>query len=76
MGKPTLVGACTGLVAGFVGITPAAGFVEPWAALVIGCAVAPVCFLAISNLKTKLGYDDALDAFGCHSVSAASSAAS
>lgn len=66
--KPTLVGACTGLVAGLVGITPAAGFVEPWAAIVIGAATAPCCFFAISVAKRKIGYDDALDAFGCHSV--------
>ncbi len=68
VGKPTLVGACTGLVAGLVGITPAAGFVEPWAALVIGITVSPICYLAISKLKVRLGYDDALDAFGCHCV--------
>jgi Amt family ammonium transporter len=66
--KPTLVGACTGLVAGLVGITPAAGFVEPWAAIVIGFVTAPCCFFAISYAKSKIGYDDALDAFGCHSV--------
>ena len=66
--KPTLVGACTGLVAGLVGITPAAGFVEPWAAIVIGACTAPCCFFAISVAKRKIGYDDALDAFGCHSV--------
>ena len=68
VGKPTLVGACTGLVAGLVGITPAAGFVEPWAAIVIGLLTAPCCFFAISVAKRKVGYDDALDAFGCHSV--------
>lgn len=68
VGKPTLVGACTGLVAGLVAITPAAGFVEPWAALVMGAAVSPLCYFAISWLKPKLGYDDALDAFGCHCV--------
>ena len=68
VGKPTLVGACTGLVAGLVGITPAAGFVEPWAAIVIGLVTAPCCFFAISVAKRKFGYDDALDAFGCHSV--------
>ncbi len=67
-GKPTLVGAATGLVAGLVGITPAAGFVEPWAAAAIGALTAPVCYLAISFAKSKLGYDDALDAFGCHCV--------
>ena len=66
--KPTLVGACTGLVAGLVGITPAAGFVEPWAAIVIGFVTAPCCFFAIGYAKSKIGYDDALDAFGCHSV--------
>ena len=68
VGKPTLVGACTGLVAGLVGITPAAGFVEPWAAILIGLITAPCCFFAISFAKRKIGYDDALDAFGCHSV--------
>lgn len=67
-GKPTLVGAATGLVAGLVVITPAAGFVEPWAALVMGLIVSPICYFAISFLKKKIGYDDALDAFGCHAV--------
>jgi Amt family ammonium transporter len=68
VGKPTLVGACTGLVAGLVAITPGAGFVEPWAAIVMGLLTAPCCFFAISFAKRKIGYDDALDAFGCHSV--------
>ena len=68
VGKPTLVGAATGLVAGLVVITPAAGFVEPWAALVMGVLVSPVCYFAISFCKRRLGYDDALDAFGCHCV--------
>ena len=68
VGKPTLVGACTGLVAGLVVITPAAGFVEPWAAIVMGVIVSPICYAAISVLKRKVGYDDALDAFGCHAV--------
>ncbi len=68
VGKPTLVGACTGLVAGLVAITPAAGFVEPWAAIVMGIIVAPCCYFAISKLKRLIGYDDALDAFGCHSI--------
>ena len=67
-GKPTLVGAATGLVAGLVVITPAAGFVEPWAAVVMGLIVSPICYVAISRLKRKLGYDDALDAFGCHAI--------
>ncbi len=66
--KPTLIGACTGLVAGLVVITPAAGFVESWAALLMGLLASPVCYLAISHAKRLLGYDDALDAFGCHCV--------
>lgn len=68
VGKPTLVGAVTGLVAGLVVITPAAGFVEPWAAIVMGLIVSPICYFAMSFLKNKIGYDDALDAFGCHAV--------
>jgi ammonium transporter, Amt family len=68
VGKPTLVGAATGLVAGLVVITPAAGFVEPWAALIMGLIVSPICYFAISFAKAKIGYDDALDAFGCHAV--------
>lgn len=67
-GKPTLVGASTGLVAGLVAITPGAGFVEPWAALVMGAIVSPMCYFAISHLKSRFGYDDALDAFGCHGI--------
>lgn len=68
VGKPTLVGAATGLVAGLVVITPAAGFVEPWAAVIMGIVVSPICYFAISFLKHKFGYDDALDAFGCHCI--------
>lgn len=68
IGKPTLVGAATGLVAGLVVITPAAGFVEPWAAIIMGLIVSPICYFAISFCKAKVGYDDALDAFGCHAV--------
>ena len=68
VGKPTLVGAATGLVAGLVVITPAAGFVEPWAAILMGFVVSPICYFAISFCKKKFGYDDALDAFGCHCV--------
>ncbi len=67
-GKSTLVGACTGLVAGLVVITPAAGFVEVWAALLMGLIVSPLCFFCVSRLKYRLGYDDALDAFGCHGI--------
>lgn len=68
VGKPTLVGAATGLVAGLVVVTPAAGFVEPWAAIIMGLIVSPICYFAISFCKAKIGYDDALDAFGCHAV--------
>ena len=68
VGKPTLVGGVTGLVAGLVVITPAAGFVEPWAAIIMGLIVSPICYFAISFCKSKIGYDDALDAFGCHCV--------
>ena len=68
VGKATLVGAATGLVAGLVAITPAAGFVKPWAAIVMGLITSPICYFAISSLKAKIGYDDALDAFGCHTV--------
>ena len=66
--KPTFVGACTGMVAGLVGITPGAGFVPIWAALIIGLTTSPICFFMISWVMEKFGYDDALDAFGCHGV--------
>jgi len=66
-GKPTMLGAATGAVAGLVAITPAAGFVEPWAALLIGFAAGIVCYKAC-NWKAKLGYDDALDVVGVHGV--------
>lgn len=67
-GKPTALGAATGLVVGLVAITPGAGFVPIWASLVIGLVVSPLCWFAVSFLKSKLGYDDALDAFGCHGI--------
>ncbi|TLD87036.1 ammonium transporter [Helicobacter sp. MIT 05-5294] len=67
-GKPTLLGSITGIVAGLVAITPSAGFVTPFSAIVIGFLVSPICFFAISYLKFKLGYDDTLDAFGLHGV--------
>ena len=67
-GKPSLLGVCSGIVAGLVAITPAAGYVGPMGAFVI-CAVAGVvCLLAATKLKALLGYDDALDAFGVHCV--------
>ncbi|MCU6762094.1 Ammonia transporter [uncultured Roseburia sp.] len=67
-GKPTLVGASTGLVVGLVGITPGAGFVPVWAALIIGILVSPICYFTVSLIKKKLKIDDALDAFGCHGI--------
>lgn len=67
-GKPTVLGAASGAVAGLVAITPASGFVTPMAALVIGLIGGVVCYLGVSVLKAKLGYDDALDAFGCHGL--------
>jgi Amt family ammonium transporter len=67
-GKPTLIGACTGVVAGLVGITPAAGFVPVHAALIIGLAVSPICYFGIALIKSVLKVDDALDAFGCHGI--------
>lgn len=67
-GKPTLLGAATGAVVGLVAITPAAGFVSPLFAIIIGLLVSPICYFAISYIKPKLGYDDSLDAFGCHGI--------
>ena len=67
-GKPTILGAASGAVAGLVAITPAAGFVGPISAILIGVIAGVVCFLAVVTLKNKLGYDDSLDAFGVHGV--------
>lgn len=67
-GKPTVVGACTGAVLGLVAITPGAGFVPLWASLIIGIVVSPICYFMMSVVKKRLGYDDALDAFGCHGI--------
>lgn len=66
--KPTLVGCTTGLVVGLVAITPGAGFVPIWASLIIGLVGSPICFVMISKVKKRFGYDDALDAFGCHGI--------
>lgn len=68
--KPTALGVASGLVAGLVGITPAAGFVAPWAAAVIGLAAGMACYAAVL-LKERLRYDDSLDAFGVHGVGGA-----
>ena len=67
-GKPTLVGASTGLVVGLVAITPGAGFVPIWSSFLIGGLVSPICCFTISAIKGKLKIDDALDAFGCHGI--------
>ncbi|EAU55523.1 ammonium transporter [Mariprofundus ferrooxydans] len=66
--KPSLLGACSGAVAGLVAITPASGFVGPMGALAIGLAAGLICFWAVASLKRKLGYDDSLDAFGVHGI--------
>ena len=67
-GKPTVLGAASGAVAGLVAITPAAGFVTPLASVVIGLVGGAICYSTVSIVKAKLGYDDALDAFGCHGI--------
>lgn len=67
-GKPTVIGACTGAVLGLVAITPGAGFVPLWSAIIIGIVVSPLCYFMMSVVKKHFGYDDALDAFGCHGV--------
>ena len=73
-GKPTVVGICSGAVAGLVAITPASGFVGPAGALVIGAAAGVVCYWGTSGLKHMFGYDDALDCFGVHGVGGAAGA--
>ena len=67
-GKPTVIGAVTGAVLGLVAITPGAGFVPLWSAIIIGGLVSPICYFSVSVIKKKFGYDDALDAFGCHGI--------
>jgi len=67
-GKPTVIGICSGAVAGLVAITPASGFVGPVGALAIGAAAGAVCYWGTTGLKHMFGYDDALDCFGVHAV--------
>ena len=67
-GKPSVLGAISGAVAGLVAITPASGFVLPGGAIVIGIAAGVICFWAATSLKHMLGYDDSLDAFGVHGI--------
>ena len=66
--KPTMLGTATGAVAGLVAITPAAGFVSALSAIIIGILVSVFCYMAVTFIKPKFGYDDALDVFGVHCV--------
>lgn len=66
--KPTALGAASGAVAGLVCITPAAGFVQPMPAILMGFIAGVLCFFSVTTLKSKLGYDDSLDAFGVHGI--------
>ena len=67
-GKPSMLGAASGAVAGLVAITPACGFVGPMGAIIIGLVVSPICYFFVAKVKYILGYDDALDVFGVHAV--------
>jgi Amt family ammonium transporter len=73
-GKPTVIGICSGAVAGLVAITPASGFVGPMGAFAIGVAAGIVCYWGCTGLKHMFGYDDALDTFGVHAVGGAAGA--
>lgn len=68
IGRPTLLGGITGAIVGLVAITPASGYVSPLSSIFIGITASLVCYLSITVLKTRLGYDDSLDAFGVHGV--------
>lgn len=67
-GKPSMLGAATGAVAGLVAITPASGLGAPMTSIVLGLVVSPICYLFVSTIKNKLKYDDTLDVFGVHGV--------
>jgi Amt family ammonium transporter len=67
-GRPSLLGAVTGAVAGLVAITPASGFAAPMGAIILGLVVSPACYFFVSVVKKKLGYDDSLDVFGVHGI--------
>jgi Amt family ammonium transporter len=67
-GRPSLLGAVTGAVAGLVAITPAAGLGAPGTSVVLGLLVSPICFFFVSTVKNKFGYDDSLDVFGVHCI--------
>jgi ammonium transporter, Amt family len=67
-GKPSMLGMASGIVAGLVAVTPAAGFAGPMGAIVLGLVVSPICVLFCSAIKNALNYDDSLDAFGIHAI--------
>jgi Amt family ammonium transporter len=67
-GRPSILGAVTGAVAGLVAITPASGFASPMGAIVLGLIVSPICYIFISQVKQAFGFDDSLDVFGLHAV--------
>ncbi len=67
-GKPSLLGAASGVVAGLVAVTPASGYAGPMGSIVLGLMVSPICFFFVSTVKTRFGYDDSLDVFGVHCV--------
>ena len=67
-GKPSVLGAISGAVAGLVAITPASGFVKPFPGILIGFLAGVICFLMVTAVKSKFGYDDSLDAFGVHGI--------
>jgi len=67
-GKPSLLGAASGAVAGLVAITPASGFAAPITSILLGFAVSIICFFFVTTVKNKLGYDDTLDVFGVHCI--------
>jgi ammonium transporter, Amt family len=66
--RPSLLGAATGVVAGLVAVTPAAGFAHPGTAILLGAVASAVCFIFVTTVKNKLRYDDSLDVFGVHAV--------
>ena len=67
-GRPSLLGAVTGAVAGLVAITPASGYAAPMTSILLGLIVSPICFVFVSTVKNRLGYDDTLDVFGVHCI--------
>jgi Amt family ammonium transporter len=67
-GKPSVLGICSGAIAGLVAITPASGFVDPTGALIIGIAAGILCYFASTSVKRMFGYDDSLDVFGVHAI--------